>query len=398
MKTALILFKSSLAPLDAKHLDGVMQSLSQNGFPVSTVKILSLSDDFGFKASVKEFKDTVDNLIIAYHPQVDFDVKKIIADLTDTTLIENENAVHFVKAVSNAHGREYPLSNALIPMEATLIPNETGAFQGFVLDDNEFTLALLSNEQSEFSEACEKYLVPYCQSKLKSKNKILIFKYFGGETSLKNTIDKVIEQAKNQVQTSLECENGDWTIRIACSEEDEKVIARTIISELKEDVYAECQTDLGERLFDLLRLRKLKLATAESFRGGRVVSSVIKNPGASSFVHEGIVAYSNQSKAHRLNINEADILKDGAVSSMTAYRMAAGLLKTGKADIAISTTGFAGPKTPDSTEPVGLCFIGIGMMDGVHTYRLNLHGSREEITETAKNTALFLAIKKLKSK
>ena len=77
--------------------------------------------------------------------------------------------------------------------------------------------------------------------------------------------------------------------------------------------------------------------------------------------------------------------------------MAVGLLKTGKCDLAISTTGIAGPKSDNTAKPVGLCYIGIGMKDGVHTYKYNLSGNREEITETAKNTALFLAIKKLKN-
>ena len=91
-----------------------------------------------------------------------------------------------------------------------------------------------------------------------------------------------------------------------------------------------------------------------------------------------------------------DLKAQGAVSAVVAYQMAVGLLKEG-ADIAVSTTGIAGPKSDDTDKPVGLCYIAVGMKDGVHTYRYKLSGTREEITETAKNTALFLAIKKLKS-
>jgi nicotinamide-nucleotide amidase len=136
---------------------------------------------------------------------------------------------------------------------------------------------------------------------------------------------------------------------------------------------------------------------AESFTGGRVVAEIIKNSGASSFVDEGVVSYSNESKKARLNVKEEDLKKHGAVSSMVAYEMAAGLLKGGRCDLAIATTGIAGPRSDDTAKPVGLNYIAVGMKDGVHTYRYLLKGSREEITETAKNTALFLAIKKLKS-
>ena len=96
-------------------------------------------------------------------------------------------------------------------------------------------------------------------------------------------------------------------------------------------------------------------------------------------------------------MREKDLSSEGAVSSVVAYQMAAGLLKDGDCDIAISTTGIAGPKSDDTDKPVGLCYIAVGMKNGVHTYRYRLSGTREQITETAKNTALFLAIKKLKN-
>ena len=77
--------------------------------------------------------------------------------------------------------------------------------------------------------------------------------------------------------------------------------------------------------------------------------------------------------------------------------MSVGLLNGGGCDLAIATTGIAGPKSDNTEKPVGLCYIAVGMRDGVHTYRYVFKGDREEITETAKNTALFLAIKKLKN-
>ena len=98
----------------------------------------------------------------------------------------------------------------------------------------------------------------------------------------------------------------------------------------------------------------------------------------------------------RLNVDKGSLIKDGAVSSIVAYKMVVGLLKTGNCDLAISTTGIAGPNSDNTSKPVGLCYIAVGMKDGVHTYKYNFKGTREKITETAKNTALFLAIKKLK--
>lgn len=128
-----------------------------------------------------------------------------------------------------------------------------------------------------------------------------------------------------------------------------------------------------------------------------MVSAVISTSGASAFLREGIVAYSNESKIERLNVKEEDLRSFGAVSSKVAYQMAAGLLMKGGCDAAISTTGIAGPNSDNTNKPVGLNYIGIGTKEGVHVYKYELKGTREEITETAKNTALFLAIKLLKN-
>ena len=149
-------------------------------------------------------------------------------------------------------------------------------------------------------------------------------------------------------------------------------------------------------MFDLLKLKKLKLSVAESFTGGRLASSMIKNSGVSEFFYEGIVAYSNKSKIERLGVDKEDLRRSGAVSSIVAYQMCAGLLRKGDCDIAIATTGIAGPKSDDTDKPVGLCYIAVGLKDGVHTYKYNFNGTREQITEQARNVALGLAIKKLK--
>ena len=87
----------------------------------------------------------------------------------------------------------------------------------------------------------------------------------------------------------------------------------------------------------------------------------------------------------------------GAVSEKTAYEMALGLLNTGDCDIAISTTGLAGPKTDRSMLPVGLCYIAVGTRERICVYQYRFDGSRKDITEKAINYALFQAYKMLKN-
>lgn len=398
MKNGLILFNSSNGVFDGKYIESVTSLFKGAGLGVSRLEVLSFQDDLAFSRSIKDFRDTVDNLVVLCSKKIEFDVKKILSEIFESPLVENENALNFIKAVSNEPIEEIE-KYALMPSDATLIPNLSGVFQGFMLDNREFTLAVLPAEIKEFSLSAEKYVIPYLEKKYELNRKRQTIKYFGDKSKLLSALENARGLVENKFSYVYTETHGDFRVDLLFDSSDSldyKTVMRFLIQELKENIYAEFDTSLSERVFDLLKLKKLKLSVAESFTAGRVASAIISNSGASEFVHEGIVAYSNQSKLTRLNVDKGDLIKNGAVSSVVAYHMAVGLLKTGDCDVAISTTGIAGPKSDNTEKPVGLCYIAIGLKDGVHTYKYNLNGNREEITETAKNIALFLTIKKLK--
>ena len=394
MKTALILFKSAEDHSFADRINFVSETLSVGGIDVDCAELLSESDAVGFKKLLSYLKDTADNIIILADRNA-AEVKRIIAEELNTELIENENALGVLKISEKDDINGY----ALMPVEATVIPNPDGDLQGFLTEDGEFSLVFLPSVREEFLSTCENYLIPYYNAKYNLRRDVFTFKYFGDAETLEETLDAVISP-RDDVTKSVKTENGDSLVKLIFTGEDKSdqaAVKRYIIEKIGGKIYAEFDVSLGERLFDLLKLKNLKISTAESFTGGRVISEIIKNSGASAYVNEGIVAYSNESKKERLGVKESDLFSVGAVSSKVAYQMAAGLLVKGGCDVAISTTGIAGPKSDDTLKPVGLNYIGVGMKDGVHVFKYELKGTREEITETAKNTALFLAIKKLKN-
>ncbi len=164
---------------------------------------------------------------------------------------------------------------------------------------------------------------------------------------------------------------------------------RILATELFEFLYATEDETPAERLFETLKLRRLRLSTAESFTGGGVGRAIVQIAGASAVFYEGVNAYNEEAKTERLGVEASLLRNKGAVSDDVAYQMAAGLLKTGHCDVAVSTTGYASP-LPDGT-PAGLCYIAVGTRAEVKVYRYRLTGDRENITETAVNLALFLA-------
>lgn len=103
----------------------------------------------------------------------------------------------------------------------------------------------------------------------------------------------------------------------------------------------------------------LKIATAESCTGGLLSSRLTDISGSSSYTKANFVTYSNESKMELLGVKEETLQNYGAVSEECALEMAEGLYKKTDCDIAISTTGIAGPTSPESGKPVGLIYIAI---------------------------------------
>lgn len=193
---------------------------------------------------------------------------------------------------------------------------------------------------------------------------------------------------------------GDQTIEISYSSNTPKMIAdgvqRVLLSELGEYAYALENIAIEHRLYDLLKLRRMIISVAESFTGGGIAARLVSVPGISEVYFEGLNTYANGSKMLRLGVDELTLKQYGAVSEKTAYEMVEGLLKTGNCDIAVSTTGIAGPKSDNTLKPVGLVYIGVGTKDNIKVFKFNYKGDRESITRTAINDALFLAYKMIK--
>ena len=173
-------------------------------------------------------------------------------------------------------------------------------------------------------------------------------------------------------------------------------VMRAVLGVLNDYVYALEDITLAERFVQLLKLRKMKISVAESFTGGGVGKKLVEIPGVSEVFFEGLNTYSNQSKVARLGVKEQTLKQYGAVSEQTAAEMAEGLILSGNCDLSISTTGIAGPNSDNTNKPVGLIYIGVATRERVQVYKYNLKGSRQSITETAINFALFLAFKSIK--
>ena len=153
---------------------------------------------------------------------------------------------------------------------------------------------------------------------------------------------------------------------------------------------------IQEELVAELKAKKLKISTAESFTGGEVARRIIGVSGASEVFIEGIVAYSELAKRKRLGVKEETLEEFKAVSEEVATEMLKGI--ESDCDIAVSTTGLAGPNSDESGFPVGLCFIGLSYKGEIEVHKFNFTGTRDEIVSKGAENAITLALSKIKTK
>ncbi|MCH5203756.1 MAG: CinA family protein [Oscillospiraceae bacterium] len=136
---------------------------------------------------------------------------------------------------------------------------------------------------------------------------------------------------------------------------------------------------LAKQLVELCAERGLKVSTAESCTGGLVSASITSVSGSSSVIELGICSYSNRIKREVLGVSEKTLEEFSEYSAECAEEMAAGAMRISSSDLAVSTTGVAGPGGGTDKHPVGEVYIGICSNGSCKAKRFLFSGSREQI-------------------
>lgn len=124
---------------------------------------------------------------------------------------------------------------------------------------------------------------------------------------------------------------------------------------------------LEEKVYQKLLEKGYKVATAESFTGGMLASTLINVNGASNIIDMSFVTYADKAKVELVDVEQETIDKYTVVSEEVAKEMALGAKKRASSQVGLSTTGLAGP-SGDGIHEVGTVCFGIVINDKVHTF------------------------------
>jgi PncC family amidohydrolase len=146
------------------------------------------------------------------------------------------------------------------------------------------------------------------------------------------------------------------------------------------------------QLAELLRGRRLKLATAESCTGGLIADRLTDIPGSSDYFLGGFVAYAYEAKVAALGVSWDTLRAYGAVSRETVLEMARGARKALGADLAVAVSGIAGPGGGLPNKPVGTTWFGLVAVDGEWAQHFRFEGDRLQNKSSSAEAALQMLV------
>lgn len=366
----------------------ITQKLSEHG--VDVLFHTSIVDDKKLLHDVINISLNRADLIIftgGLGPTVDDLTKEVVSETLGLPLQLNLDLKKDIEDYFSKSNRTMPPNNikqAYIPKGSKFLKNEIGTAPGIYIEYNSKIIILLPGPPREMKTMLDNYAMPLIKedntTMVKTINTIGI-----GESQLEMILRNInIENTNSTIATYAK--EGRVDIKIVSSGKDSKKVESElleIISKIEEEIpefiYSYDDTPIEEIVYEKLRDKNMKIAFCESCTGGLISSRFTKIPGVSEVFDRGIVSYSNQSKVEELGVAESLINKYGAVSQEVALAMAEGLLKKSNVDIALSTTGIAGPTGDTENKPIGLVYIGIALKDHSYVIESVFNGNRNSI-------------------
>ncbi|BBA50149.1 putative competence damage-inducible protein [Fusobacterium varium] len=358
-----------------------------------------------FKVTIRDFMDeiikTVDygkknvDLIImsgGLGPTIDDITKEAIAKYLNRPLIVEENELKELKEKferAKINFVDINVKEVEKPKGAISFRNDAGMAPAIYIDG----IAAFPGVPKELYDMLPKFLKWYSKEKNINTDGIYIrdILTFGLAESL---LDQEIRDffTEDGIYYEFLVKNYGTIVRLQSKESNknkvEKIVEK-IYNKIGKYVFGENADRLEKKAVELVKKLGMNISTAESCTGGMIASRLIDVPGVSEVFKEGIVSYSNDAKIKRLGVKKETLKKYGAVSEETAREMVMGL----DSDIAIATTGIAGPDGGTPEKPVGLVYIGIRVKDDIYIEKRFFNGDRMKIRERAVSQSLFSLIK-----
>ncbi|WP_297201114.1 competence/damage-inducible protein A [uncultured Flavonifractor sp.] len=279
---------------------------------------------------------------------------------------------------------------AMLPEGCTVLDNDWGTAPGVAFEADGVRVIMLPGPPRECKAMFTHRVLPYLRELADGVIVSRTLKLFGiGESAMEAQLREKMNAMTNPTLAPY-AKEGECELRITAKAADEGA-AHALIDPVEADlrahfgplVYGVDVPSLEAVAFALLKEKGLTLGTAESCTGGLVAKRMTDLAGVSLVFRGGVVSYVTEVKHTVLGVDQDLLDRYGAVSQPVAQAMAQGARRVLGCDLAISTTGVAGPDPDERGNPVGLVFIGLATPEGTWVRQVHLSMGRERIRHIA---------------
>jgi nicotinamide-nucleotide amidase len=338
-------------------------------------------------------------------PTQDDITRDVVADVMGVDLEPDPRVEERIRAMFGSRGRTMPANNlrqALVPVGASLIPQQPGTAPGLVCPVGDKVIYAVPGVPYEMQEMVTGTVLPDLQDRAGERTVIRsrVLRTWGqSESGLAEMLSPRIDDLDQSghctlafLASGIEGLKVRVTAKAATAEEADVVLATEVelLQELLGDlVFSTDDEPMEVVVLRLLREQGLTLATAESVTGGLIAARLTSVPGASEVFRGGVVSYASEVKHDVLGVPEGPVVSDEA-----AVAMAEGACRVLGADVAVSVTGVAGPDRQEGV-PVGTVFFGLSIEGETESLMVRLPGDRDRIRQFSAISVLDLLRRRL---
>jgi len=284
----------------------------------------------------------------------------------------------------------------MLPEGCRVLDNDRGTAPGCSFSSDGCLVIMLPGPPSECLAMFEQQVAPLLRELSDGMIVSRTLRVYGiGESAAEALLREQMNSLQNPTLAPY-AKGGEVELRITAKAETEEA-ARALIAPVEEEVrrilgdkiYGADVPSLEAVCFAQLQAAGLTLGTAESCSGGLVAKRITDLAGASKVFLGGIVSYANSAKTQLLGVSQELLDTNGAVSAEVAVAMAKGARAALGCDLAVSTTGVAGPGEDERGNPPGLVFVALDTPRGCIVKELHAgFMTRDQVRMSAAQFAL----------